>query len=986
MREARALGKLSHPNVVQVHDVGEHGGDVFVAMELVDGEPLDVWSTAPPEPSAEQVLAAFRDAARGLSAAHEKGLIHRDVKPSNILRGKDGRVRVLDFGIAADRAQGDDDSLGSATLPRVIDWSDDALMGEAAAASSRETVDLASLDLTLPAPLSSGAGASSPRLTQEGAVVGTPLYLSPEQAEGRRASPASDQYSLCLALHESLYGALPFTEKMGCSLPAMLGNLLAQKRRGPPASPPAGRAVPGWVYRVIARGLAPDPEDRYPSMDALAAALSRDPSARWGVGGRAVGGALAGVALLVIAAAGWTRSLVHPDPCAHPERDLAGAWDASVKDRVRAAFAGTRRPYAEDTAGRVTALLDCYVEGWATMRGEVCEARRGERQGATLLAAREACLDWRRGQLQALTSLLAEKPDPVVLERAVQAAAGLYPVAYCADVEALTAPVQPPEDPAVRARVAELLPRVDRLEALVTAGRYKDGLVLGEPLLAEAVAVGHAPLRGQVQLWIGVLHTLEGEYEAAETALRDAAISAAEGRDEVLAVSAWSRLLVVVAESRKHFEEAAVIRKLGPTALARVRDDRAQATWLCAEGRALNAMSRGDDARIPLERALGLLEKTVGHDHPEVATVLNALGNAALGAGDFPGALDRYSSALAVRERVFGPDHPGTAALMGNLGLLHENIGDYPRARTLLERSLASFEKGLGPDHPNVGAELTNLGTVLFDTGALPEAKALYERAIAIHERTFGPDHPGLAEDRAGLARTEVRLGHLDAARPLLEKALASTERAAGAAPNELTLALLGMAEWHLADHHPELSVPLLERALAVGDPRLAADVEMVLADAVWALGKDSIPRPRARGFEPAVATSASAIDPSSMSRPAGSPTILPRFPSEPRLCPCLPLRRPAKKRPPRGLVRSTGAPSLEAHGARQTPPSATTPKSGPGTLAHTKICAFGDSPRTCARSIAASTGAPMPPSVKLSSARIPEDSPAPGRPGCGRD
>src|SRR6185437_818731 len=101
VREARALGKLSHPNVVQVHDVGEHRGDVFVAMELVEGQAFDAWCRGAPAPAWGELLASYIEAARGLAAAHEKGLVHRAVKPSNILRGADGRVRVADFGLAA---------------------------------------------------------------------------------------------------------------------------------------------------------------------------------------------------------------------------------------------------------------------------------------------------------------------------------------------------------------------------------------------------------------------------------------------------------------------------------------------------------------------------------------------------------------------------------------------------------------------------------------------------------------------------------------------------------------------------------------------------------------------------------------------------------------------------------------------------------------------------------------------------------------------
>ena len=188
-REARALGKLSHPNVVQVHDVGEHRGDVFVAMELVEGQSLDAWCRGTPKPAWQEVLTAYLDAARGLAAAHAKGLVHRDVKPANILRGNDGRVRVADFGLAA----GQEGQTRSASDP-------------APRAASDVLDDEAAVSETLPASMSPAA-APDERLTATGAVLGTPLFMAPEQHEGLRATEASDQYSLCAALHHGA-GAL----------------------------------------------------------------------------------------------------------------------------------------------------------------------------------------------------------------------------------------------------------------------------------------------------------------------------------------------------------------------------------------------------------------------------------------------------------------------------------------------------------------------------------------------------------------------------------------------------------------------------------------------------------------------------------------------------------------------------------------------------------------------------------------------------------
>ena len=205
--------------------VGEHEGDVFVAMELVEGQLARRLVPRLPAPGWQEVLAAYLDAARGLSAAHEKGLVHRDVKPSNILRGEDGRVRVADFGLAAA-------ARGARTGER-------RRRRPSARAGARPVDDAADRD---------------------GRARGDAALHGARAARGVAGdAPASDQYSLCTALYEGLYGELPFAIGPGADARGCSPSSSREKKAGAPAAPPAGSPVPAWIHRALARGLAPGP-------------------------------------------------------------------------------------------------------------------------------------------------------------------------------------------------------------------------------------------------------------------------------------------------------------------------------------------------------------------------------------------------------------------------------------------------------------------------------------------------------------------------------------------------------------------------------------------------------------------------------------------------------------------------------------------------------------------------------------------------------
>jgi predicted Ser/Thr protein kinase len=249
-REAQAMARLSHPHVVTVHEVGTFEGQVFVAMEFVDGQDLRGWLKSEPR-TWRAIIDVFRQAGEGLAAAHDGGIVHRDFKPDNVLVGKDGRVRVADFGLA-----------------HAFD----------------APAELHEPDLTT----SQSNSRLSVSLTRTGAIMGTPAYMPPEQFAGQRTDARSDQFSFCVALWEGLYGRRPFA---GSNI-AALSLAISEGRTEPP---PPESDVPTWIAAILTRGLSPKADDRWPSMRELLDAVGRDPSARrrrlllgFGLGGAAV--------------------------------------------------------------------------------------------------------------------------------------------------------------------------------------------------------------------------------------------------------------------------------------------------------------------------------------------------------------------------------------------------------------------------------------------------------------------------------------------------------------------------------------------------------------------------------------------------------------------------------------------------------------------------------------------------------------------------
>jgi tetratricopeptide (TPR) repeat protein/tRNA A-37 threonylcarbamoyl transferase component Bud32 len=823
-REAQAMAKLSHPNVIAVFDVGVVGDDVFVAMELVVGKSLTAWLAAEPR-TWREVLAAFRQAGRGLAAAHAAQLVHRDFKPDNVLVGDDGRVRVVDFGLA-----------------RALD--------EAVGESGGDP------------------GASDESLTATGTVLGTPAFMAPEQHLQRPVTPRTDQFSFCVALYQALVGHRPF---VGDSYEELARAVVRGRVREPPA-----RSVPGFVRRALRRGLAVEPAQRFADMEALLAALDRDPR-RWLV---PLAAALAVVAL--VTGVGLATRAPPPDVCAGGEERLGGLWDAGRREAVRRAFLATGAPFAEAAFARVDATLAAFGAHWVARRREACEAThvRGEQSGE-LLDRRMACLGSALGEARALVTLFASA-DRAVVERAALAAGGLPRLDACADVRQLANRAPRPTGAEPQAQADAIEARLAAARALLLAGRYREGLGVAAPLPVSAAALGFRPVQAQVLLTLGQLEWRGGDPRASAGTLHASARAATAGRDPRAAAEAEIELGQVLGAE---IQDPAAAREALADATADLEgqggDEDLAARLAAAEGQVDSGDAKLERAAAELERAQALYARTRGPDDLAVSSALNDLGGVYRRQGRYREAFACLERALAVRERTLGGLHPSIAGSLINLGNVHFTLGHHAEAQTYYERAQAIREAALGPDHPRVADGLVVMAQNLLELDRPAEALPLLERAFAIQEKALGPGHAELghtlnvegdtlralhrsaealpvferaveirraafgpahryvAESIASQGDALMDLGRAQEAEARYREGLAIDEKARDADDPILAFELTGLGRAILAGRGPAAAVAPLERAVALrtahpGDPAELAESRFALAQALW--------------------------------------------------------------------------------------------------------------------------------------------------------
>ncbi len=746
-REAVALAKLSHPHVVTIHEVDTIDGQTFLAMEYVDGVDVAQWMLEHPVGSSARFAEAMdllQQAGRGLVAAHSAGLVHRDFKPSNVLVGKDGRVRVADFG-----------------LVRAAGWCDDA--GDSI----------------------SGGSPDDSRVTQAGVMLGTVRYMAPEQQRGDDVDARSDQYSFCVTAWELLLGTSPWASGADT------------------ISVPDG--APRWIVALLQRGLHVDPAHRHPDMQRLLDALRRDPrKRRWIAVGSFVAAVAAGAVVTTIAhrratlcddgpAAlaqvwnderrtalerhfaelgvdgadeAWTRSAARFDGLAHE-------WSAT-RDAV--CDGGRRR--GEIPAAEMEATFGCLDVRLAELDAAlvVLESSGVEiAAGAVALAygvgSPARCADGRTHDAMRLPTDADRAHEVLALLRQLTE---IRLIGEASDwdgalerLDAIDPQIEATDHFPLWSRAAMV--RIDALERLGRAHEANDLVELaywralenGEDAMASALAAISATIMLRLE-----------DHAAAADRLQYARVlgeRAGVGDDERSRIEAVAaRLSTVVGdypEARRHSELAVALAEAAWGA-----DHPATATALVNRAAVLY---RQDDFVGSVEaarRALAIREVALGRDAlSSVSTRRNlASGLARLGRLDESLALDL--EVLDAFTQWFGPHDRRVGSTLGDLGATSLFAARHADAAGYLRRAIAVFEARGSPDHENVLLARHNLAIALMGLDQFEEAIAIERDVLRRYEQVHGPDHPRVALALWGLGQALDHAGSYDEAERVLDR------------------------------------------------------------------------------------------------------------------------------------------------------------------------------------------------------------------------
>lgn len=800
VREATAMARLSHPNIVQVFDVDTRGDRIFIAMELVRGQTLRQHLVQ--RRSWDELRTILLAIGEGVSAAHAAGIVHRDLKPGNILVGDDGRIAVTDFGLAA--------------------WLDDGLPTQ-----PTDQVD--------------------PRHTAHGG--GTPLYMAPEQHEGTRPiDPRADIFAFCTMAYEMLYETHPYAP---LSTGSVAKDLATAKAQGI-IEPPRRHDIPGWVRATIERGLAPDPDRRWPTMAALCRRLAAPRRARW-----VVGTVAAAITVLAMASADASPPCPQPPP-------LKAQWLAARR-KLETYFSAL--PDVTGVHARVDGNVNEYIQAWTSAWHGACTIGN-----VSAMRARHACLQPAAVAVRTVWSAV-DDADPAMAYRLDAAIDALPEIDDCLQRDAEHIPVARNEQE--QAQRSELESDLARSIVLLRLGAYSDSQALLRGMDQRARQLGLPERRAAIVYEQASLAFNEGKLDVVAQAAGRAYDLAITHRDDAVARGAamlsaraaaalgdpddgrrWLRFAEAARErnpaadpmpwelalAHLHVEHGAgdldAAYAAGQRALQtlRERDEPAALALAAALNDTANILllqRELDRAQQYLVEAHDVLHARYGPWHPQVGVIGMSLGTVMFRLGK----IDEAEQHMRQADAVFAKT---TEALAGNRLLVSLNLGtmalargDWTTGRERLLPVLDTLGATMGKTSINYTSTLGNIAAAELELEMLESARARYDEVLAIRETRTGPDSVEVAQTLYNLGLVELADGRLELAQQRLKRAEALLSEHAHPL---LSSVLVGLADVAVAHDDATTAVRHLTNALALRrkggfSPADVAEVQTQLED-----------------------------------------------------------------------------------------------------------------------------------------------------------
>jgi serine/threonine-protein kinase len=751
LNEAKILSRLDHPGICRLYDLVEEEDLSCLMLEFVDGTPLDQLAGSLDE---RGILDIGLQVAEALAAAHREGIVHRDVKPGNVIVTADSMTKVLDFGIGR-------------------------LMED--------------VEVEMHPSLGNERSNRLSTATAAGSIIGTPRFMSPEQARGEPATPASDLFSLGLTLcalktgqspiaAEDLLEALQAAAEARCDIPSNfspdLRRLIGDLTKADPSERPTAAETAERLRSIIE---APHKRRRRIVL---------------GVGALAVVAAIVG-AVVVGKNVGEGRYR-----CQDFERYLKGVWDPPAEERLAQSF---------DSVGgtgvftMVKPVLDAYVREWVDLRSGACESTwiRGE-QSPEMLDLENACFDRRLQELASLIEVFENNPEGT-RSKAGQAVHALTPPSVCLDTRLLSTTIPLPEDPVKRSLVADSRRDLARIKALYDTGAYPEGWGAVQEIEAGILETNYKPLNAEFLYLKALLAEKHGDMHMARSTLEEAILAGEAGRHDRLVAQAWIRSVWIDGIILNDFESAALDQQFARAALERNGKD------FALEGALANHISN-----------IEIFNPVLGEQ-----------------------ALKHCFEALDLRRQAFGPKHPKVASTMQNCARMLAGLDRVDESLALTREAYEMRLETLGPEHPSVLISLNGLASALIDLDRIDEAIELEQEALDLAEKSYPTGHPAIARIKNNVANAYLASGNFNRAIQLSREAAESLTTSLG--PDSIATGdawyNLGLAarkidpeDWELCREASARSRDIFLKKLGPGKRRVIK-AEINLGAALSALG-----------------------------------------------------------------------------------------------------------------------------------------------------